>query len=55
MLTPGLITPAEVELDPPRRGFRGDMPVPIDPLGPLPLPVPLALPLFFFSVAVLGI
>jgi hypothetical protein len=33
------------------------MPVPIDPLGalPLPVPLPLVLPLFFFNVAVLGI
>lgn len=55
MLTPGLITPAPVELDPPRRGLSGDMPEPTDPLGPVPLPVPLMLPPFFFSVAVLGI
>lgn len=49
MLTPGLITPPPaVEVDPPRRGFSGDMPVPIDPLGPL------AAPGFFLIVAVLG-
>ena len=51
MLTPGLMTPAPVEPDPPRFGFRGD--ILVGNLGPDPGPDP-ALADFFFIVAVFG-
>jgi hypothetical protein len=52
MLTPGLITPAPPELDPPRLGLSGDMPVEMRDVVPAPEPV---LPVFFLIVTVFGI